>query len=84
MTKKVLQNLHTSDAQKVLINSKHVLKRELSQEARKLHVPGSVSLLSDTVQEKKSEKQKILLARTWEQMRMMTTSLAPQKTKTPI
>jgi len=67
-----------------LINSKHVLKRELSQEARKLHVPGSVSLLSDTVQEKKSEQPKSLVARAWEQMRMMITSPAPQKTRTPI
>jgi hypothetical protein len=59
-------------------------ERSFSQEARKLHVPGSVSLLSDTIREKKSEQQKPLLARTWEPMRMMTTSLAPQKTKTPI
>ena len=46
-----------------MINSKHVPKRELSQEARKLHVPGSVSLLSDIVQEKKSEQQKHLVER---------------------
>jgi len=63
MTKKVLQNLHTTYVPEVLINSKHVPKRELSQEARKLHVPGLVSLLSDIVQEKKSEQQKHLVER---------------------
>jgi hypothetical protein len=41
-----------------LINSKHVPRKELSQEARKLHAPGSVSLLLDTFKEKKSEQQK--------------------------
>ena len=63
MTKKVLQNLHTTYVPEVLINSKHVPKRELLQEARKLHVPGLVSLLSDIVQEKKSEQQKHLVER---------------------
>jgi hypothetical protein len=66
MTKKVLQNLHTNYVPEVLINSKHIPKGELSQEARKIHVPGSVSLLSDIVQEKKSEQQKHLVERKWE------------------
>ncbi len=47
-----------------LINSKHVPRKEFSQEAQKLHVPESVSLFSDTVQEKKSEQQRPLVART--------------------
>jgi hypothetical protein len=55
-------------------------ERSFSQEARKIHVPGSVSLLSDTIREKKSEQPKPLVAKTWVHMRMMTTSPAPQKT----
>ena len=66
MTKKVLQNLHTTYVPEVLINSKHVPKRELSQEARKLHVPDRYPCSRTLFRRRKVSSRNIWWKEKWE------------------